>query len=176
MRARSVSVPGNYEAWVSWLDAYARGEDLPNTHLLPLDDEMGPHMLSRLIDRVARAFEARTARWNATLQRDVTAGATGGHTALAAALVAARGRLAPLVALSRSPLLPSDLRANMASSLESALRSVQESLEDSAHRGRDREMMLALVRDNCLLATLSPPSLPRAPTPRSPAPGRRVIL
>lgn len=173
-------VPGNYAAWVSWLDAFARGEDLPSEHLQPVDASMGPQMHARLVERIAAAFEARCAAWGAVLQRDLDAAARriGSH---AAVLVDARVRLGAVARFVASPLLPEALQSALRTSLESMVRSSQESLEDSARRGADPERQLAVVRDNTLLVALGPQAALPPPVSRQaaaplPARGRRVIL
>lgn len=178
---RSLHPPGEYAAWVSWLDAFAVGTDLPDGHLPPVGEAMGPHMQSRVIERLARSFEARAARWAHALQRDLDTVRADPMT-LAVALVAARGRLGPLTALAADTRLADDVRDELRSALESLVGSAQDSLDDSVRRSRDPLPLQAVVRDNDLRRAFAPPPAPALPErrPDDPAPvpsrGRRVIL
>jgi hypothetical protein len=104
---------------------------------------------------------------------------------LGALLVDARRRLRPLRALTENPLLPATLRDPLRDALREMLTSAQDSLERSVRRQpQNAERLLAVVRENGLLAALSTPRLPPAPgpaqppgsAPNSPPVGRRVIL
>jgi hypothetical protein len=163
-------VPGPYAAWASWLTAFGCGEDLPDTHLVPIGDEMGPGMQARLLQRVDAAFVARQELWVRAFARDRDA-AELTRLRLASILVAARGRLRPLVDLSRSELLPAPARAALADALEHAVRSTQDSLEDAV---RNAAVPLGIVRDNTLVAALTAPS--RVDRPERPPTGRGIIL
>lgn len=171
-------VPGPYGAWVAWLDAFARGEDRPCGHLVRIGEELGPHMQARLLARLADAFHERQRRWNDALVRDLAA-VDGTPLSLAAALTAAKARLAPLVRLAENPLLPRELRAEIRRALTETVRSAQRSLEDSASRnpmGTDR--LVGVVRENSLETALAgAPAMQRPEQARSAVPpGRRVIL
>lgn len=171
-----LGAPGGYEAWASWLDAYALGEDLPSAHLPPVDERLGPHMQERLLRRVAAAFETRARRWGDTLTRHLSSATVRQPAELAAALVAARGRLRPLHSLAADLRLPEELRAEMAGELSRMLQESQDGLERSARRQLgSAEQLLAVLRSNSLLAT---PPAPQCSNPVRPAcpPGRRVIL
>ncbi len=168
-----LTVPGPYAAWASWLDAFAAGADLPSRHLTPVDEHLGPQMQERLLRRVAAAFEARARIWGDTLRRHLSAGVVREPAELGALLVAARGRLRPLRALAADTRLPPEVRTNLRDALEELLRSAQDNLEHSVRRRpHGAERLLAIVRENSLLAGPPPPRAPVDPPPV----GRRVIL
>ncbi len=160
---------GPYAAWADWLTAFGRGEDLPDTHLVPVDDTMGPDMQARILQRINAAFVARQELWVLAFARDQDAFELT-HLRLATNLVQARERLRPLVRLCRNTLLPEPVRATLTDALTDAVRSTQRSLEDSV---RDTPVLLTVVRDNALTAALVAPS--RVDEPERPA-GRSVIL
>lgn len=170
----ALGAPGPYAAWVSWLDAFAHGEDLPQAHLTTVDERMGPHMQERLLRHLAAAFEARARRWSDVLTRHLGSDTVRRPAELAAALVAARGRLRPLRRLADDGRLPEAVREELHRALGQMLSSAQESLERSARRGPGAgEQLVAVVRTNSLLAPAPAPP-PAAAPPRSA--GRRVIL
>ncbi|OJY45944.1 hypothetical protein [Pseudonocardia sp. 73-21] len=171
----ALGAPGDYAVWASWLDAFGRGEDLPDIHLTPVDERMGPHMQERLLRRVVAAFEARAQRWSDTLGRHLASGAVGRPAELAAALVAARGRLRPLHRLAADPRLPDAVRTSLAGALAQLLNSTQDSLERSARdHPATAQQLLSIVRANTLLAGHPVPSRPAGQA--LPPVGRRVIL
>jgi hypothetical protein len=172
------TAPGPYAAWVSWLDAFARGEDLPSQHLAAVDDRLGPHMQQRLLQRVAAAFEARARMWNETLRRHLAASVAREPAELGTLLVAARGRLAPLCELSTDHRLPAEVRQSLHDALSEMISGAQQNLEDSARRQPyGAEQLLAITRENNLTGALRPPQMPPQRTqPLPPAAGRRVIL
>jgi hypothetical protein len=154
-----LGVPGEYAAWASWLDAFGRGEDLPDAHLAPVDERMGPHMTERLLRLLAAAFETRGKRWGDLLTRHLASETVRRPSELAAALVAARGRLRPLRRLAEDRRLPEQVRAELAKSLEQMTRTAQDSLEQSARRqAGGSEQILAVVRSNSLLVRAANPA------------------
>ncbi|TCK22272.1 hypothetical protein [Pseudonocardia endophytica] len=167
---------GPYAEWVSWLDAFARGEDLPSRHLTVVDEQLGPHMVGRLLDRLAAAFRARADRWTDTLRRHLDVGPLGTPTELAAILVAARGRLRPLTALAADPRLPEEVRTALSTALRDLTGQAQDSLEQAVRRRPGADRLIATVRENRLTAV--PPPAPPMASPGAPPPpvGRRVIL
>lgn len=172
-----LTAPGPYAAWASWLDAFARGEDLPSHHLSPVDQQLGPHMQQRLLQRVAAAFQTRARMWNETLRRHLAASADRDPTEFGALLVAARGRLQPLRELSTNSRLPSEVRQSLHDALSEMVSGAQENLEHSARRApHDAERLLAIARENSLAGALKSPRMPAHRTQPPPAAGRRVIL
>lgn len=166
--------PGPYAAWVSWLAAFGRGEDLPAGHLAPVDAGLGPQLAERLARHVAEAFHDRLRRWQNAFSRDqqlLTARPEQAVTVLAVVLADARKRLGPLVAFTVHPKLPAELRTSLADSLRDTISSAQRSLEDAV-RDAPAELRNA-VRQNSLEPALTRPV---APPPSGPARGRRVIL
>jgi hypothetical protein len=166
--------PGPYAAWVSWLAAFGRGEDLPAGHLPPVGADVGPQMAERLARHVADAFHDRVRRWQDAFTRDqqlLLARPDRAVTVLAIVLADARKRLGPLVAFTVHPGLPAELRTSLADALRETISSAQRSLEDSV---RDAPVVLRdAVRQNSLEPALARPP---APAPAGPARGRRVIL
>ncbi len=166
---------GEYSAWAAWLEAFGDGSDLPSLHLPAVDEAMGPFMQSRVIERVARAFETRAVRWARVLERDV--GAVTDPTALAAAMISARARLAPLIAFADDARLPEAVRDELRRALISMVRSAQENLDHSARQSFVPPGQLAAVLDNDLRRALAAaPVLPPPAGPSSTPRGRRVIL
>jgi hypothetical protein len=171
-----LDVPGSYEAWARWLHAFGNGEDLPTDQLCPMDEQLGPQMQSRLLARLADAFHERQRRWNDALVRDLAAH-EGTPLSLSFAMAAAKARLAPLVGLADNPLLPRQLHTEIRDALGETVRSAQQSLEQSAARNPlAADRMVAVVRENSLVAALS--GARKAQPDQLPAgqPGRRVIL
>lgn len=151
------AVAGPYAAWSSWLEAFGRGEDLPNAHLVPVTDELGPHMQARVLHRLNEAFVARQQRWVEAFVRDRDA-APPTPFSLATNLVHARVRLRPLVALTRNELLPGNVRDALRDALAEAVRSSQRNLEDSVRRlPHDADVLLTTIRDNTLVSALREP-------------------
>ena len=175
-----LSAHGPYAAWASWLDAFARGEDLPLHHLVPIDDDLGAHMRGRLLVRLEAAFRARAGLWADALRRHLAAAPASAPGDLRPVLVAARNRLQPLRALAADPRLPDDLKAALADALRAMVAEAQESLENSARQERQcTAELLAVVRENHLLAALTSPAPAVVPHPSGQVPfpaGRRVIL
>jgi hypothetical protein len=166
--------PGPYAAWVSWLDAFGRGEDAPSGHLTPVDQGLGPEMLARLTAHVATAFHDRQRRWSAALVRDqqlLLADPANAGTAIAVILHNARTLLAPLVAFTALAVFPAQLRENLRTALEQTVRSAQQSLADSAREAP--EQLRNAIAANSLLPALTRPS---TAAHTGPPPVRRVIL
>jgi hypothetical protein len=166
--------PGPYAAWASWLTAYGRGEDLPTTHLVPIGDDMGPDMQARVMQRLNEAFIARQQLWVKAFDRDRDAFDLT-RLRLATNLVEARTRLRPLVDLCRNELLPEPVRAVFAEALGEAVRSTQNSLEDSVRRlPQGADELLTVIRDNALTVALTAPS--RVDEAEQRPAGRSIIL
>lgn len=168
---------GPYAAWVSWLDAFGRGEDLPSGHLTVVDEQLGPQMVGRFLERLETAFRARAERWGDTLRRHLDVGPLGSPTELAAILVAARRRLRPLTALANDRRLPEQVRTSLSTALREMTEQAQDSLEQAVRRkpvGADR--LIATVRENRLTTVPSPAPRPASPGAPPPPVGRRVIL
>lgn len=172
-----LTTPGSYAAWASWLGAFARGEDLPNHHLSPVDDQLGPHMQERLLQRVAAAFEARARTWNETLRRHLAAGVARDPTELGSLLVAARGRLQPLRELTTNSRLPAEVQQRLHDALSEMISGAQQNLEHSVRsQPHGAERLLAVARENSLAGALTSPRMPTHHPQPPPAVGRRVIL
>jgi len=171
-----LGTPGPYAAWVSWLEAFGRGEDLPIGHLAPIDPRMGPKMFERLMVQVNKAFAARQRLWTEALGRDVR-GLSGdtvtGVASVVVVLTGARRRLAPLRAFTEHPAFTPKMRDTLRESLEKTVSSAQKSLVKTT---KDAPFELqSAVRGNDMLRALAPPPPPVPPT-SAPRQGRRVIL
>lgn len=168
-----LGVPGSYTNWVSWLEAFGRGEDRPSGHLPPLDAKMGPHMLERLLNQVHQAFHKRQQRWAEVLRRDLKSlshNSPDAVIAVAVVLNSARKRLAPLWEFASHPAFPQDLREILRDGLTETVQSSQRSLEDTTRRAPFE--LQSAVRGNSMLVPYTSPKS----SPSGPAPGRRVIL
>jgi hypothetical protein len=164
-----LGAPGAYAAWVGWLEAFGRGEDLPAGHLQPVDIRLGPQMFDRLLGHVTQAFRERQRRWNDVLARDLGT-LKPEVTAIEVMMTSARTRLAPLRAFAEHRAFPEDVRQLLRDGLAETVRSAQKTLEDSA-RHAPFEVQSA-IRRNVLTVPITPPS----PANPGPGPGRRVIL
>jgi hypothetical protein len=167
--------PGPYAAWREWLDAFAKGTDLPSGHLVTINADMGPHMQERLFRHVSEAFAYRQRRWADAFQRDLGVLATNPSravTALTTTMTSARSRLTPLRRFTENLLFPQDLRNVLRSALRTTVQSAQSSLDDSARHAPIE--LQAVVRNNNLVAALSRPDT--TPPPGTPGTGRRVII
>ncbi len=178
----SVQVPGQYQAWTSWLDAFARGEDLPMNHLRAIGSDLGPYMQERLVERLAEAFTARVGVWNRTVTDRLCSAQRRGMDGLAGTLVQLRGQVRPLIRLSESPLVPAELRAQLREAVTTLVESAQDSLERSARSDhRLASALLPVVKQNALTTVLTERVQPDrtdslATRPADVAPGRRIIL
>jgi hypothetical protein len=169
-----LGAPGSYAAWVTWLEAFGRGEDLPDRHLQRVDGQLGPQMFERLLSHVNTAFRERQRRWNDVLVRDLRAlspSSADAVTAIEVMMTSARTRLASLRAFADHPAFPEDLRQLLRDALADTVRSAQTTLEDSTRRAPFE--VQSAVRRNTMTVPLTRPT---GPTQPGPPPGRRVII
>lgn len=122
-----------YAAWVSWLEAFRRGENPPTDGLRPISSDLGSYVEARLLDRVAAAFAERVRHWQTGLGAQVVARPPSGPAEAAEMLREAVTGLDPLVRLAASPLVPSSLGASMHTVL-AGLRDGARSAVDDAWR------------------------------------------
>lgn len=127
-----------YAAWVSWLEAFRRGENPPVDGLGPIDGRLGSYVEARLLDRISAAFADRVRQWQTALGERIVARPPDGPADAAALLRDAVERLDPLTRLAASPLLPRSLGASM-HALLGAVRDGARSALDDAWRRRIEE-------------------------------------
>jgi hypothetical protein len=132
-----VSAPprGGYAAWVSWLEAFRRGEDPSTDGLGPVRGGFGSYVEARLLERLSAAFAERVRQWQTALGDRIVAQPPSGPVAAAAMLHDATTRLAPLVRLADSPLVPRPLAHSMHEMLRAVRDGARTALEESWQRG-----------------------------------------
>jgi hypothetical protein len=132
-----VSAPprGGYAAWVSWLEAFRRGEDPPTDGLGPVRGGFGSYVEARLLERLSAAFAERVRQWQTALGDRIVAQPPSGPVAAAAMLHEATTRLAPLIRLADSPLVPRPLALSMHERLRTVRDGARTALEESWQRG-----------------------------------------
>ncbi len=104
---------GGYADWVSWVEAFRRGENPPTDGLAPISGGLGSYVEARLLDRMSAAFTDRVRQWQTALGDAIVARPPEGPVAASAMLRDAVARLDPLTRLATSPLLPRSLGASM---------------------------------------------------------------
>lgn len=152
------AVSGPYAAWISWCDAYAKGEDMPMAHLEPIDERHGPAMQTRILHHLNAAFVIRQKRWSTQLTRDLkTAGAD--ISDFGRILVDARHRLRPFVALVRSPLLADDARIEFSRALTQWVSEMQTGFEEEARSDPSTAgQLLNTLKQHSLMHGLTTPT------------------
>lgn len=127
-------VSGTYAAWVTWLEAFRRGEDPGYDRLEPIDGRLGSYMEARLLDKLSSAFTERVRQWQADLADAVVRRPPPDAPTAAAMLREASARLDPLARLAGSALLPPPLATAMHSSLRGVRDGAREALDDAWRR------------------------------------------
>ncbi|MGB3605156.1 hypothetical protein [Gordonia sp. (in: high G+C Gram-positive bacteria)] len=150
-----------YELWVVTLRTWSRD---PSTDLSRLPtlavDSFPPGAYERFFRHVGEAIDAVNSAASSQLDRDI--GAARNPHEIAAALVAARPKLARRLQLARHPGLPKQIREVLETAAAKDISRMQAELETMAassvsRYGSDRlasEQMLHLVRQNPLTAVL----------------------
>lgn len=128
---------GGYAAWVSWLEAFRRGEDPPTDGLGPVRGGFGSYVEARLLERLSAAFAERVRQWQTALGDRIVAQPPSGPVGAAAMLHEATARLAPLIRLADSPLVPRPLALSMHEMLRAVRDGARTALEESWQRGLD---------------------------------------
>ncbi|MDF2978511.1 MAG: hypothetical protein K0S40_3239 [Actinomycetospora sp.] len=128
---------GGYAAWVSWLESFRRGEDPPTDGLGPVRGGFGSYVEARLLERLSAAFAERVRQWQTALGDRIVAQPPSGPVAAAAMLHEATTRLAPLIGLADSPLIPRPLALSMHEMLRAVRDGARTALEESWQRGLD---------------------------------------
>jgi hypothetical protein len=137
LRAATMSAPvrGGYAAWVSWLEAFRRGEDPSTEGLGPVRGGFGSYVEARLLERLSTAFAERVRQWQASLGDRIVAQPPDGPVAASAILRDAVTRLEPLMKLAESPLVPPGLGASMRDMLVVVREGARTALEEAWRRG-----------------------------------------
>lgn len=135
----SAPARGGYAAWVSWIEAFRRGEDPPTEALGPVRGGFGSYVEARLLEKLSAAFAERVRQWQAALGGRIVAHPPDGPVSAAALLQDAIARLAPLVRLADSPLVPRPLALSMHEMLGTVREGARTALEDAWRRGLEDE-------------------------------------
>jgi hypothetical protein len=137
----AVSAPprGGYAAWVSWLEAFRRGEDPPTEGLGPVRGGFGSYVEARLLERLSTAFAERVRQWQTALGDRIVAQPPDGPVAATALFHDAVARLEPLVRLADSPLVPRPLAVSMHEMLATVRDGARTALEEAWRRGLEDE-------------------------------------
>jgi hypothetical protein len=131
----SAAVRSGYGAWVSWLEAFRRGEDPPTAGLGPVRGGFGSYVEARLLERLSTAFAERVRQWQTALGDRIVAQPPDGPVAAAAMLQDAVARLEPLAKLADSPLVPRPLAASMHEMLGAVRDGARTALGEAWRRG-----------------------------------------
>ncbi|GAA4863793.1 hypothetical protein [Actinomycetospora straminea] len=126
---------GGYAAWVSWLEAFRRGEDPSTAGLGPVRGGFGSYVEARLLERLSAAFAERVRQWQTALGDRIVAQPPDGPVAAAAILQDAVVRLEPLVRLADSPLVPRTLGVSMHDMLHTVRDGARAALDEAWRRG-----------------------------------------
>lgn len=183
-RGKPAARHGTYDEWAAFLDLWSRGEPADLSALAPLhaedfQGETWSRLTNRIIDAVNRRFEA----WQAALVR-ATGAAAADEFEYGRALQQSRDGLRPIRDLAGNELFPADLRENLTKIVDNKLRDIQQQLEDSTERMRDRgdsirmaERRLHTLRSNALTAvtTQAQQGQPGWNPPADGTPRKRII-
>ena len=179
-RALSAEITGAYRDWIEWLERFALGHDGP----LPsraLGDGDGVATIQRFATSCSGSLNARLGLWNKRLMRAMdTSSARSSSEAeaiLRRAWVHGRDELRPVVAFSRSPLLPGLIRDALHASLRSAVENMQRDAELAARReGPAGDRKLRILLETPLTGAFV--DRPAAPTTEPPTSGsaRRILF
>lgn len=135
----SAPVRSGYGAWVSWLEAFRRGEDPPTTGLGPVRGGFGSYLEARLLERLSTAFAERVRQWQTALGDRIVARPPEGPVAATAMLQDAVARLEPLMRLADSPLVPRPLAGSMHAMLDAVRDGARTALDEAWRRGLEDE-------------------------------------
>lgn len=131
----SAPARGGYAAWVSWLEAFRRGENPPTEGLGPVRGGFGSYVEARLLDRLSAAFAERVRQWQTALGDRIVAQPPDGPVAASALFADAVARLEPLTRLADSPLLPRGLAVSMHDMLRTVREGARSALDEAWRRG-----------------------------------------
>jgi hypothetical protein len=170
-----VSAParGGYAAWVSWLEAFRRGEDPPTDGLGPVSGGFGSYVEARLLERLSAVFAERVRQWQTALGDRIVAHPPDGPVTASAMLQDAVLRLEPLARLAASPLLPRSLALSMHQMLTTVREGARSALDEAWRRGLEEEHAPGLPAQRRLDTPVRGPALRRPVGPPSGA-GARV--
>lgn len=160
---------GGYAAWVSWIEAFRRGENPPTDGLGPITNALGSYVEARLLDRISVAFAERIRQWQTSLGDAIVARPPDGPVAASAMLRDATARLDPLMRLATSPLLPRSLGASMHEMLGQVRDGARTALDESwRRRVADGLGEVPSQRGPDALRRSARSGMPGAPAPRTP--------
>ena len=162
-----VSVPttGAYAAWVSWLEAFRRGENPPTDRLGPISGHLGSYVEARLLDRLSMAFAERVRQWQGALADRIVAHPPTGPAEASAFMREAMVRLDPLSRLAGSPLLPRSLGASMHTVLADVREGARAALDEAWRRQAEATASSADGRLGGARAVTVVADMPRPRTP-----------
>lgn len=165
-----------YAAWVSWLEAFRRGENPPTDRLPRVGAELGSYVEARLLDRIAAAFAERMRQWQTALGERIVAAPPENAQDAQAVLREATARLEPLVRLAASPLLPRSLGASLHGALVDVREGARSALDD-AWRRRHEVTGAAVGSPAALLAAGHRPAqgVPRPREARASSAAPRIV-
>lgn len=129
-----MTTTSTYAVWVSWLEAFRRGENPPADRLRPISADLGSYVEARLLDRVAAAFAERVRHWQTSLGAQVVARPPAAPSEAADMLDRAVAGLDPLDRLAASPLVPASLGASMHTVLAEVRDGARSALDDAWRR------------------------------------------
>lgn len=172
-----VSAPtrGGYAAWVSWLEAFRRGEDPPTDGLGPVRGDFGSYVEARLLDRLSAAFAERVRQWQAALGDRIVAQPPSGPVAASAMLHEAVARLEPLTRLADSPLIPRPLAISMHEMLRTVREGARSALDEAWQRGLEDDHAPFPAQRRVGAARPPAPPAPRGVRPGRPAAPRAEL-
>lgn len=131
----SAPARGGYAAWVTWLEAFRRGENPTTDGLGPVRGGFGSYVEARLLERLSTAFAERVRLWQTSLGDRIVAQPPDGPVAAASLLQDAVIRLEPLTRLADSPLLPRSLAVSMHEMLRTVREGARTALDEAWRRG-----------------------------------------
>lgn len=131
----SAPARGGYAAWVSWLEAFRRGEDPAIDGLGPVRGGFGSYVEARLLERLSTAFAERVRQWQTALGDRIVAQPPDGPVAASALFRDAVARLEPLGRLADSPLIPRPLAVSMHDMLRTVREGARSALDEAWRRG-----------------------------------------
>ncbi|MFC5140773.1 hypothetical protein ACFPK1_21230 [Actinomycetospora rhizophila] len=133
----SAPARGGYAAWVTWLEAFRRGEDPATEGLGPVRGGFGSYVEARLLERLSTAFAERVRQWQTSLGDRIVAHPPDGPAAAAALFQDAVARLEPLTRLADSPLIPRPLAVSMHDMLRTVREGARSALDEAWRRGTE---------------------------------------
>lgn len=165
---------GGYAAWVSWIEAFRRGENPPTDGLGPISGWLGSYVEARVLDRLSVAYTDRVRAWQTTVGDAIVASPPDGPAAASAMLRDAVARLDPLLRLASSPLLPRSLGASMHTMVGQVRDGAQTALDEAWRRRLEESVgSVPVQRGSGPARRTSPAARPAVPVTHVGAPRPR---